>query len=232
MERTIPPPSRGRLGDMIGGVIRFGCVGVTRYGVAAFDGARPVACGAPRQSWLMLWLMVATCATLLGGCGSSEPSMGDSPATDASPRVLGAGDRVSRACGLTLTVPQDMSGYIKGSGRDGPLEDVGLSSEDRQLFVNVSSYTDQYIRGAGKTWNGWMLLSRSADDSIEVRWLADEELTVSIVAVITRLPGRATGELLVQSGEEDAPWTPAAARQRAAAVWAELSVEGAELPAP
>jgi len=125
-----------------------------------------------------------------------------------------------------------MSGYIRGSGRDGLLEDAGLSSEECQLFVNVSSYTDEYIRGAGKMWNGWKLLSRSAGHSLEVQWLADEDLTVSIVAVITRLFGKATGELLVRSGEQDAPRTPAAGRQRAAAVWAEFSVEGAELPAP
>jgi hypothetical protein len=125
-----------------------------------------------------------------------------------------------------------MSGYVKDSGPDGPFEDVGLSSEERQLFVNVGSYTDEYIQRAGKTWSGWQLLSRSEDRAVEVRWLKDEELKVSIVAVITRLPGKPTGELLVQSGEEDAPSTRAEAKRRAAAVWAELTVEGAELPAP
>lgn len=221
----------GRLRDMTSSVTRCGRVLVTRRGAAVIDSVRPAVRRTRLRSRAVQWLLIAICMAVLAGCGGSAPSAADSPAIEASPRALAGGERLSLASGLTLTVPQDMWGYVKVGDSDGPLEDVGLESEERQLFVNVASYTDEYIQKVGKTWNGWKLVCRSADRSVEVRWLADKELKVSIVGVITRLPGKPTGELLVQSGEEGAPWTRAAARRLATAAWAELSIEGAELPA-
>jgi hypothetical protein len=179
-------------------------------------------------------------ALVLGGCGHvavprSSPS--SSPSTNARHTVmrdLKAGERVTLANGLSLTVPAAYHGWYGSSSPalEGEF-DVVASRLVAQTSLMDSFMARSIKAGRVSAGRGWPLIASSDDGTVEVHAQvirAGTRKAVGMTSVIVRVPGHPLGEVSLMVFGKEASTQPEAVLAQAARLWQLFRVQGATLP--
>jgi hypothetical protein len=165
------------------------------------------------------------------GAGGEKPTLSPTP---MSQRDVHEGDKIELASGLSIVVPHLLSGLVVGHQPNAPTELIGLRDKLGQYAVMVESLSPHDLATVRVPALKRALVGRSVDGTVQVRWSSGTSSLrgpFSIVAVVTRLPGRLIG--IVELGPlfgRQAAMTPSEAMKQALTLWSRLSVEGVELP--
>lgn len=183
---------------------------------------------------LAAMLAMAACGMSTGQQPSASTSEEPIPSPTASMTSLRGGDALQLANGLSVVVPQGLSGFLISDYPGGPTESFSLMDDQGRKPVSITSLSADDLRTGDHPVLQMELVARSSDGSVEVRWLTGRYSTgrrFSHVAIVTRLHGKLTGMVipLPVSGRNRA-LTPSDALRQATGLWRLLSIEGADLP--
>jgi hypothetical protein len=188
-------------------------------------------------------VLVATLIALTG-CGGSSRSSYDTPPTPyasltlPTQRNLEAGEQVSLACGVSLTVPAGYDGFLAcfPPEMSGQYDFVG--SQQIPPTSLVQGFSAESIPPEGRQTQSpsrWPVIAGSAEEGVEVRLAAPragEPDAIEIIVVIVRSDDKPTGLITVHVYGEAATDDPVAAMAQLETIWDQFAIGGASLPPP
>jgi hypothetical protein len=188
-------------------------------------------------------MVIASLALVLAGCGgattsSSPPTASPSPLpTRATMRALTTGERVTLACGLSLTVPAGYNGSLfvnapSDLSDSGTLDGVASGSLAQSSLMHsfaITSLTETATLSPGMK----PLLARWNNGAIEVHGFVVRRGTpkaTSMVCLIVHLPGKPRGRVSLTVVGKHASDAPEVILAQAKSMWELFKVQGASLP--
>lgn len=174
--------------------------------------------------------LVLAATAILAACGSSENYGAGSDWENAQ-----SGASITLKSGLTVTAPEGEQLTCERHDPPGNAEEMFVAKPVSASIFSLApgDYGLTVYKRLHRNWSrltkvGWSRLAGSPEGPVEIIWTKKAEM--SIVWVFTTLPGHLIGEVITGTDESDVAATAQEAWDQAAAVWAALRIEGAELP--
>ncbi len=186
-------------------------------------------------------VVVVAAALVLSACGSSashsssDATVKPTPTATASMRNLADGETVTLKSGLTLTVPKTYRGWYfqDPSGAHGSF-DVIASHDLAQKGLRASFMArSETAQGEKAGPFHWPLLASSSDPAVELRCVGlrlGTDKAREEIALISRLPDRPTGLVLMSVFGADATTDPSRVIAQVRSMWTLFSIQSVPIP--
>ena len=241
MSTQVPQPHLGP--DLPPGNVQDGFSEVAGLRDAVYDTSSDLGRWALGGFVRVVAMVIAGLALVLAGCGgatasSSPPTASPSPGPSrATVRALTTGERVTLACGLSLTVPAGYNGSLfvnapSDPSDSGTLDGVAsgyLAQSSLMHSFAITSLTESATLSPGMK----PLLARWNNGAFEVHGFVVRRGTprdTSVISMIVHLPGKPRGRVSLMVVGKHASDAPEVILEQAKAMWKLFKVQGALLP--